>query len=353
MKAFRIVPAVSEYPDFAAFAAAAGLETRCRFLFQEQYGAGEPTDVMVDAILDALRGQSYARVIAVGGGTVLDIAKVLAVAEESDTVDTLYRRMDTLHRRRALYLVPATCGTGSEMTSLAILNRTALGVKTGLTAPCMYADEAVLIPALLGSLPDPVFAMSSIDAFIHAVESFLSPQACPLSMLFSERAIRMILAGWTSAAAQAGPGAWKPQAAAFLRASNYAGIAFGHAGCAAVHALSYPLGGAHHIPHGQANHLMFAAVMRIYQQKQPEGRLQDLRDLLAQALHVEAAQAWDALFGLMDRILPLTPLRAHGVTEAELPAFTQTVLETQQRLLQNNYVTLTATEILALYRAAF
>ena len=101
---------------------------------------------------------------------------------------------------------------------------------------------------MLSSLPYGVFATSSIDAMIHAVESYLSPNACALSELFSERALSLILKGWKDAVASGSKDGWKAYAAEFLRASNYAGIAFGHAGCAAVHALSYPLGGVHHIP---------------------------------------------------------------------------------------------------------
>lgn len=116
MKAFHLIPSVAEYAEFADFAreaqlgendliltneyiynpAIARLELGCQTLFQEQYGAGEPSDVMVDAILDALRGKRYGRIIAVGGGTIIDIAKVLAVAGAEDTVDDLYGRMASL-----------------------------------------------------------------------------------------------------------------------------------------------------------------------------------------------------------------------------------------------------------------
>ena len=373
MKAFHLIPSVAEYAEFADFAreaqlgendliltneyiynpAIARLELGCQTLFQEQYGAGEPSDVMVDAILDALRGKRYGRIIAVGGGTIIDIAKVLAVAGAEDTVDDLYGRMASLTKVHPLVIVPTTCGTGSEVTNISIINRTRMGVKLGLVSPSMFADEAALIPGMLASLPYGVFATSSIDAMIHAVESYLSPNACAISALFSERALTLILRGWKAAVQAGGKDGWKPHAAAFLRASNFAGIAFGHAGCAAVHALSYPLGSVHHIPHGQANQLMFADVMRKYQEKKPIGRLNELEELLAAELGVEPVFALEALYQLMDRVLERRPLREHGVTDEELPTFAHNVVESQQRLLGNNYVPLSEDEILEIYRKAF
>ncbi|MGM9622912.1 MAG: iron-containing alcohol dehydrogenase, partial [Butyricicoccus porcorum] len=139
----------------------------------------------------------------------------------------------------------------------------------------------------------------------------------------------------------------------FLRASNFAGIAFGHAGCAAVHALSYPLGGVHHIPHGQANQLMFADVMRKYQEKKPVGKLNQLEEILSAELGCEPVFALEELYKLMDDVLKKTPLRENGVTADELPVYAKSVLETQQRLLGNNYVELSEEDILDIYRNAF
>lgn len=373
MKAFHLIPSVAEYAEFSDFAAEAQLGTDdliltneyiyepaisaqklgCHTLFQEKYGAGEPTDVMVDAILDELRGKKYNRIIAVGGGTIIDIAKVLAVASPVDRVDNLYDRMpDGLKKLHPLIIVPTTCGTGSEVTNISIINRTTKGVKQGIVSPSMFADEAALIPGMLKSLPFGVFATSSIDAMIHAVESYLSPNACAISELFSERALSLILHGWQAAAAGS-KDSWKAHAASFLRASNFAGIAFGHAGCAAVHALSYPLGSVHHIPHGQANQLMFADVMRKYQEKQPIGKLNQLEAILAEDLDVKPAAALEALYTLMDAILRKDPLREHGVTADELPIYAKNVLATQQRLLGNNYVPLNEQDILDIYHHAF
>lgn len=372
MKPFQIIPSIGEYADFGAFAQAENLGANdliltneyiynstisdlnlgCQTLFQENYGMGEPTDVMVDAILDELRTKTYGRIIAVGGGTIIDIAKVLTVASKEDTVDSLYDRMADLTKVHPLVIVPTTCGTGSEVTNISIINRTTKGIKVGLVSPSMFADEAALISGMLATLPYGVFATSSIDAMIHAVESYLSPNACPLSELFSESALDLILEGWKDTV-ENGKESWKQHAAEFLRASNYAGIAFGHAGCAAVHALSYPLGGAHHIPHGQANQLMFADVMRKYQEKKPIGKLNRLEEILAKHLDTDPSFALVKLYELMDAVLAKAPLHEHGVEIDEIAVYAKSVLETQQRLLNNNYVELTEQDILDIYRKAF
>ncbi len=143
------------------------MELKSARLYQEKYGMGEPTDEMVTAILNDIPQNRYRRIIALGGGTVLDIAKVLAVAG-SNTVDQLYDKMPDFIKSAELVLVPTTCGTGSEMTNIAILNRVELGTKMGMVSSEMYGDHAVLIPQLLEKLPFSVFAASSIDALVHA-----------------------------------------------------------------------------------------------------------------------------------------------------------------------------------------
>mgnify|MGYP000910850011 CR=1 FL=1 len=167
------------------------MNLECAVLYQEQYGMGEPTDVMAEAILRDAAATGCSRVVAIGGGTVIDIAKVLAVGG-GESIDELYGMAPELPKRRELVLIPTTCGTGSEVTNISILNRTRLGTKMGLVGPAMYADAAVLIPQLLEGLPFGVFATSSIDALVHAVESSLSPKATPYTKLFGYKAIEGI-----------------------------------------------------------------------------------------------------------------------------------------------------------------
>lgn len=317
-------------------------------IFQEEFGGGEPTDLMVDAILVRAAEMKYDRIIAIGGGTVIDIAKIMAVSS-GECVDALYDNKDALKKQHALVIVPTTCGTGSEVTNIAIVNRTRLGVKMGLTSEEMFANDAVLIPELLRSLPFPVFATSSIDALVHAVESALSPLATPYTRLFSYKAIEMIVEAYLKLVKQ-GREILPELLEDFLIASNYAGLAFGTAGCAAVHAMSYPLGGAYHVPHGESNYALFTGVLKNYMEIKADGEIAVLNAKLAALLDCDVARVYDALEELLNQVLPKKPLHEYGVTEADLDAFTDSVMTTQGRLMSKNFVPLDRDRVYKIYR---
>ena len=106
----------------------------------------------LQCLLDALRDKSFDRIVAIGGGTVIDIAKAVAVAAHEDKVDDLYDHVSELEKRHPLIIVPTTCGTGSEVTNISVMNRVSKGVKMGLACDAMLADKAVLITNLLDSI---------------------------------------------------------------------------------------------------------------------------------------------------------------------------------------------------------
>ena len=286
----------------------APLNLPCPVLFQEKYGLGEPSDEMVEAI----------RALRVRGAPA----------------------------------IPTTCGTGSEVTTISILALLSRRTKKGLAHESMFADQAVLIPELLKGLPFSVFATSSIDALIHAIESSLSPKASATTKLFGYQAIAWILKGYLAIRDQ-GPDARFPLLSQFLLASNYAGIAFGNAGCAAVHALSYPLGAVYHVPHGESNYAMVTGVMKQYLAIRSDGAIAELNAFLAQLLDCPPEAVYEALEDLLSCLLPKKALHEYGMQEHELAEFTDSVLANQQRLLQNNFVPLSREQIYAIYRSLY
>lgn len=316
-------------------------------IFQEKFGTSEPTDVMVDAILKEASKKPYNRVIAIGGGSVIDIAKVMAVSN-GENVDELYDHKDQLEKQHFLIIIPTTCGTGSEVTNISIINRTRLGVKMGLTSPNLFADQAILIPELLTTLPFKVFATSSIDALVQAVESSLSPKATEYTKLFGYKAIEMIIKGYQKIIAE-GKEILPELMDDFLTASNFAGLAFGTAGCAAVHALSYPLGGTYHVPHGESNYAMFTGVLKNYKEIKSDGELDKMEKYLSNLLGCEQNHVYDALEYLLNHILPKKPLHEYGVTKEDLDTFTDSVLQTQGRLMANNFVPLDRARVYKIY----
>lgn len=320
-------------------------------LFIEDFGLGEPTDTMTDAMIDAAEKAGFRRLIAAGGGSVIDIAKVVAAAGGKH-IDELYAAPSDIRRSKGFVILPATCGTGSEVTNISIINRTRVGTKMGLVSDALFADAAALIPELLEGLPYESFAASSADALIHAVESALSPKATPFSKLLSYRAIEMIISNYSVIAAK-GREARIEMLASFLAAANYAGIAFGTAGCAAVHALSYPFGGKYHVPHGESNYAVFTGVMKNYIEIKKDGEMAVMMGFIASLLGAEPSEAWDGLDTLLGRILPKRSLREYGVREDELEEFADSVIECQQRLMANSFVPLDKDRVLKIYRELY
>ena len=320
-------------------------------VYQEKYGAGEPTDEMMDAMKAEMDKYEYNRIIAFGGGTIVDCCKVLA-CDIPDKVADLYTGKVAPKRVKELIVVPTTCGTGSEVTNVAVASIPSLNLKKGIADEQTYADIAVLIPESLQGLPDKVFATSSVDALIHAVESYLSPKASPFTEILSVEAIKMIMNGYKEMIAKGGNTKENraPLLKDFLIAANYAGIAFGNAGCAAVHALSYAHGGAFHIPHGEANFICFTEVFKMYMRKQPKGKIEKANKLFADVLGCDTADVYPALDEFLGKILEKKPLREYGMTEDMVAEFAKSTIDNQQRLLGNNYVELTEEEIAEIFK---
>lgn len=326
------------------------LGLKAHTIFQEEYGMGEPSDVMTENIMrDAEKMGSHKRIIAIGGGTVIDIAKAMAVANTGDTLDVLYDAMPNLVKRHELVIIPTTCGTGSEVTNIAVMNRTRKGTKMGLVGEAMYADQAILIPELLQSLPFSVFATSSIDALVHAVESCLSPKATAYTKLFGYRAIEIIIQGYWQIAAN-GREKRLDLLEDFLIAANYAGLAFGTAGCATVHAMAYPLGAQYHVAHGESNYAVFIGVMKRYMSIKSDGEIARMNQFLADLLGCTSAEVYEKLEDLLNQILLRKALREYGVKEHECAEFAKSVIENQQRLLKNSFVPMTEELICEIYQ---
>ena len=320
-------------------------------IFLGDYGKGEPTDRVVNEVIRETAKHRYRRIIGIGGGSVLDTAKVLAVSGGRDT-DTLYDSGEPLSRTVSLVLVPTTCGTGSEVTNIAIMTREKLGTKMGLTGEATYADDAVLIPTLLKSIPFSVFATSSIDALVHAVESALSPNATPFSRTLSYEAMTQILSSYRLLLKK-GKEHLPEWTDRFLFASTLAGLAFGTAGCAAVHAMSYPLSGVYHVAHGESNYAMFTGVLKMYQKIKSDGEIAELNNRLAVLLDCRTDAVYDELEALLNQLLPKKALHEYGVKEEELPLFAENVIQTQQRLMKNSFVPLDSEKVLEIYRSLY
>lgn len=366
MKLFQIVPQIFEFESFTSFAESFGLcetdllftgahtlralkdtELPCITILRDDYGSGEPSDVMVNAILAEAAKHTFHRIIAVGGGAILDIAKIIAVADGCTDVNELYARAETLRTDKELIAVPTTCGTGSEITNISIVYRSAADTKQGLVSDVMYPRYAVLIPELLETMPYNVFATSSIDALIHAVESYLSPLATPYSEMYSVAAIREILQCYIDTVSRKND--FRPSCPQLLKASNYAGIAFSNAGCGPVHAMSYAFGGKYHVPHGESNYQFFLPVLSFYKKTEPEGKISSLEQILREV--TGNPDGFEGLKELLEKILPAKPMRAYGASEDDIEPFAESTVANQQRLLGRQYCQMDKEDIYNIYRS--
>lgn len=320
-----------------------------------KYGKGEPTDEMVEAVVADIR-KPYRRVVAIGGGTVIDVAKLFCLEKYLPVTD-LFDHVFPAVKKVPLVIVPTTCGTGSEVTNISILEFQKRHTKFGLADDAIYADDAVLIPQLLEGLPFEVFATSSIDALIHALESYLSPKATSVSEAFSLNAAKKILAAYRriEAAGEAGKReAMKAELKEVLTASTMAGIAFGNAGCGTVHAMSYPLGAGYHVPHGEANYAVFTGVFNTYMEYAPQGKIAVLNQELSEVLACPVQSVYEKIEKLLDgSILKKKCLREYGVDKAETEKFAESVVANQQRLLGNSYIPMTEELILKIYQKLY
>lgn len=324
-------------------------------VFQEKFGTSEPSEEMITDMFAALDPADYDRVIAVGGGAIMDICKVLSLKRPATVHDLYFKKFDVIPEKE-LIAIPTTCGTGSEVTNISVAivkddkgNTTKLGLVSDLLIP----SSVCLIPEMLKTLPYKPFASSAIDALIHAVESYLSPsRATMTSELYGVKAMELILEGFRRIRDQ-GEDSRFDYLDEYITASCYAGIAFLQAGCATVHAMSFPLGGTYHVPHGESNYALFGKVLEKYDARKPEGKITEFKRTIARILGGTESAAIANLNGLLETILHLKPLREYGFKEEDIDIFTDSVIENQQRLVTNSYVPLTKELIKEIYRETY
>ena len=329
------------------------LNLSCKVLCRDAFGLGEPSDEMIDQIAAQANKLDFKRMIAIGGGSIIDIAKILVLKDNVPSAK-LFSKETAIQKEKPLVVVPTTCGTGSEMTNLSIANIVAKGTKLGIGDDAMHADHAVLIPQLVQGLPYKVFIYSAIDALVHAVESFVSPKANVFTETFSIQATQMFLRGFVEMTLK-GRDVKAQIAGDFLSASCIAGIAFSNAGVGPVHALAYPLGGNYHVPHGETNAQFFTEVLNLYQREKPGGKL----DEIGKVIMAELGRAWipctqedvfDKMGGVLQHLQPNVKLHEYGMKAEEIEVFAQSVMDNQQRLLVNSYVPFTKAHAVKIYQ---
>ena len=221
----------------------------------------DPKAATVVEAVEIAKQREAACVIGFGGGSSLDVAKMIALlARSSQPLDELYGVNQAKGERLPLVLVPTTAGTGSEVTAVSILT-TGTEEKKGVVSPIILPDIALLDADLTLGLPPKITAATGVDAMVHAIEAYTSrsPNNNPISKALARQALDLLGANIREAVFN---GSNKVARENMLLGSMLAGQAFANSPVAAVHALAYPVGSLFHVPHGLSNALVLEAVMR-------------------------------------------------------------------------------------------
>ncbi len=293
-------------------------------------------------------------VIGIGGGSAMDLAKAIAVLAANKGKAEDYLGLNRVPGPGLpKIMVPTTAGTGSEVTFTAVFIRKKLKKKEGMNSPYLYPELALLDPELTLSLPPHPTAATGIDALCHAIESYTSVNASPMSEMISLEAIRLISDNLRTAVHD---GTNIEAREAMLLGSLYAGLGLANAGVTAVHSLSYPLGGKYGVSHGLANTIMLPRVMafnlpgaleKFVAIAEVMGEIvEDLPLREAAYLAVEAVEALIEDCGIM------TTLEELEIPESDFPELAKVAM-TVARPLANNPCKMTIEEMVELYHEAY
>lgn len=331
--------------------AAAGIEA---IVFDEV--VADPPEAVVLAAVDLAGSNAVDGVVGLGGGSSLDVAKVVAyLMQGGQNLADIYGVGLCTGARLPLVQVPTTAGTGSEVTPIAIIT-TGGTTKKGVVSPQLLPDWAILDADLTLGLPPAVTAATGIDAMVHAIEATTSRhRKNPLSDALAREALRL-LAGNIHAACE--PGENRAAREAMLLGSMLAGMAFANAPVAAVHALAYPIGGRFKVPHGLSNAMVLTPVLRFNAEVPEAARVYDelapivFPDLAAFAAKGDLARRFiDRLEQLPEELGLDVSLQSAGINHNHLPLLAEDAM-LQTRLLVNNPREVTEADARAIYEAA-
>jgi alcohol dehydrogenase len=219
-----------------------------------------PTSESVKDGLNRLKLDHFDHVLAVGGGSSIDTAKAIAVMarNEGDILD--YEGVGKIpNEGLPLTVIPTTSGTGSEVTSATIITNSETHFKTAIISPYLFPNFAVLDAELTVGLPQHITSSTGMDALTHAIESYTSKTATPVSKAFAVQSLKMIGENIEKAFYVATDLESREN---MLVASMLAGAAFTQSRLGNVHAISHTLGGVFDIPHGIANATLLPFVMK-------------------------------------------------------------------------------------------
>ena len=313
----------------------------------------EPTVADFKNILAVTREFQADSVIGVGGGSVLDITKLVAVLIDSDQqVEDLFGTGFVKKRGCWFACMPTTAGTGSEVSPNAILLDERDKLKKGVVSPYLIADVAYVDPQLTVTVPPRVAAETGMDALTHCIEAYTNKFAHPAVDMYALMGIKLI-AGNLLRAVKNGQDIEAREA--LLLGSLYGGLCLGPVNTAAVHALSYPLGGEFHISHGLSNAILLPSVMKFNR----SANLEKYAQVAIACGSAKGANEDETAQKGVDFVTQLskdcgipTKLSEIGIPREAVDHMAKAAMEVQ-RLLKNNPRTVTEADAKAIYESLY
>jgi len=314
----------------------------------------DPKIEIVDNCLAFIKSHQADFIIGLGGGSAMDISKAAAVMHNNDGPINQYAGVNLVPRQGLpTILIPTTAGTGSEVTSIAVLSDTVNQVKVGVVSDHMFARLVLLDPELTLGLPSHITASTGLDALIHAIESYTGSQATFLTEPLAMEAIRLVGKNLRLAYVD---GANVEARSGMLQASLLAGMAFANTQTAGAHACALSLGGKFHLPHGIATSLMLPAVMRFNSIAAP-AKFANIAEAFGECLEglspmEKAEKAIVAIVRLIEDVGFELGLENYGVKQEDIPALAKGAIGAA-RLWNNNPRNATEKQIQQIFKDSF
>jgi len=317
----------------------------------------EPSVSSFNAILARAQAFRPDAVIGLGGGSALDVAKLVAALLEDgqggqQKIGEVFGIGLLKGRTPLLVCVPTTAGTGSEVSPNAILLDDSDEMKKGVVSPWLVPDAAFIDAELTLSVPPAVTAMTGLDALTHCIEAYTNKFAHPVVDIWAIEGVRLIASSLADAVREPSNLAAREKMAL---GSLYGGLCLGPVNTAAVHALSYPLGGRYHVAHGHANAILLPHVSRFNIPAAP-ARYAAVALALGAAPAVSDEATAEAGIAQLWRLIDATGLEmsltALGIDENDTSQLAAAGLGVT-RLMKNNPRPMSQQDAEAIYRAAF
>ncbi|MEP4531674.1 MAG: iron-containing alcohol dehydrogenase [Cyclobacteriaceae bacterium] len=313
----------------------------------------EPTFAEVDEVVAKARAFNLDYVVGVGGGSVLDMAKlVAAMVDKSEGLRSFVGNGLIKHRNIPLACVPTTSGAGSESSPNAILIDESDHSKKGIIDAALMPDAVYIDPVLMVSLPPNITAYTGLDALTHCIEAFANKNAHPVVDVFALQGIKLISQNLGKTISN---GADLEAREKVALGAYYGGMCLGPVNTAAVHALAYPLGTEYNIAHGLSNALLLPFVLE-FNLKNAADRYAEIA--LAMGGKQLSSQKETALQGI-DLIRKLIkdcgmPARLSelDITSESVEGMAEDALKIQ-RLLKNNVREVALQDAISIYQSAF